>query len=185
MKRIILTFPIMFCFMQSFPQALQLQAGFGATLVNVKKVIGTELINSNTYSYEFVMQGLLKSKHDKFKWLPEIGVHRLYYWEGEYTVYTPTASQRWRWSTVWTAHAGFGIEKSIFSFGYLQTGANVRYFLYGSGITPGLMAGIGFKYPVSGKLMIPLGVRLDVVFGKSTPSSLCVCTGLQFGKRDR
>jgi hypothetical protein len=74
-------------------------------------------------------------------------------------------------------------QKSV-HYGYLQTGANLSYFLDGSGITPGLMRGAGFKYYFSSKLAVPLGIRLYVVFGKSTPSSLCVCMGLQFGKRD-
>ena len=186
MKRIIILIPMLLWFAISFAQSfkLQSQAGFGATMVNVKKVIGDQLSNYNTYSYEFLLQGLLKSKHDKFRWMPEIGIQRLYYWEEEYFAFTPDPSPRWRSGTIWTVHGGLGIERPIYNYGYFQTGANVRYFLDGSGIAPGLMAGVGLKYHVSAKIEIPLGVRLDVVFGNATPSSFCVCTGLCFGKRE-
>jgi hypothetical protein len=177
MKRIIVLILVLFVYAASFPQAIQIQfqAGFGATIVDVKKITGDVQTNYNTYSYEFLLQGLIKSKHDKFRWISEIGMHRLYYYN---------SAPLWRSRTVWTTHAGFGIERSIFNYGYLQAGANVRYFLEGSVVTPGLMGGVGLKIPVSRKIMIPLGLRLDVVFAKATPSSLCVYTGLQFGKRE-
>jgi hypothetical protein len=178
MKRIMSIIPFMFCFGICFSQGFQVQllAGFGATIVDVKKITGDAQTIYNTYSYEFMLQGLIRSKHHKFRWMPEVGMHRLYY-------YNSSSLSRSR--TVWTAHAGFGIERAIFNYCYFQTGANVRYFLDGSGIRPGLMGGVGFKIPVSKKIMIPLGVRLDIVCSKAMPSSFCVCTGLQFGKRER
>jgi hypothetical protein len=179
MKRIIVLILSILIFTPSFSQGMQIQvqAGYGATLVNVKKITGDDKTIYNTYSYEFLLQALVKSKHAKLKWLPEIGMHRLYY----YSSPTPTL----RNGTVWTAHGGLGIERSILNYYYLQTGVNLSYFLDGSGLAPGLMGGIGFKIPVSSKFVIPLGVRLDILFAKAIPSSLCVCSGFQFGKRDR
>jgi hypothetical protein len=178
MKQIMFVVTFMFCFKLGFSQSFQVQllAGFGATIVDVKKITGDEQTVHNTYSYEFLIQGLIKSKHYKFRWLPECGVHRLYYYNSALLS---------KVSTVWTAHAGFGIEKSIFNFGYFQTGVNMQYFLDGTGIRPGLMGGLGLKMPVSKKIVIPLGVRLDVIASKAIPSSFCLCTGIQFGKRER
>jgi hypothetical protein len=179
MKRLLLLAQFAYWFTLVFPQGLQTQllTGFGATVVDVKKITGDLQSKYNTYSYEFLLQGLIKSKLEKLKWLPELGIHRLYYYNSSVPVF--------RSETVWTAHIGFGIERSILDYGYLQTGANVRYFLDKSGITAGLMGGVGLKMPISREIMIPLGVRLDVVFSKSTPISLAVFTGLQIGKRER
>ena len=178
MKQIMFIILFVFCFERCFSQGfqVQLQAGFGATIVDVKKITGDEQSKYNTYSYEFLLQGLIRSKHYKLNWMPELGMHRLYYYS------SPVLSKN---NTVWTAHAGFGFEKTIFNYGYFQTGVNVSYFLDGSGIRPGLMGGIGFKIPVSKAIVIPIGIRLDAVFSKYVPSSFCICTGIQFGKRER
>jgi hypothetical protein len=164
--------------LQAQSMRIGIQGLFGVTIVDVKKVIGNELNDWNTYSYAFELQAPLALKSGKLSLIPELGLHRLYYWEEKY--YVPEA--RWRWGTIWTVHGGMNVEKLFGEHWYLQGGANVRIFLDGSGVVPGIMAGAGYKYAVSKSIWIPIGIRTDIVFGNSTPTSIGLCAGVEFGK---
>jgi hypothetical protein len=155
---------------------------FGTTIVDVKKVIGNELNDWNTYSYAFAIQAPIALESGKFNLVPEIGVQRLYYWEEKYFVYLPDPVPRWRWGTIWTAHLGLNAQKLFGEHWYLQGGGNIRIFLDGTGVVPGIMAGAGYIFAVSGSFRIPIGIRTDIVFGNQTPTSIGLSAGVEFGK---
>ena len=184
MKRYLLLLILLPAFTLTFSQGIRinLQNTGGITIVDVKKVIGSELNDWNTYSYEFAVQALLKSRKEGFKWVPEIGIHRLYYWEEKYFVYTPDPSPRWRWGTIWTAHSGLNIQQAIGEKTFVQAGANARIFLDGSGVVPGFMAGIGYRIHLSDFIAIPVGLRTDIILGNSTPIALGLSVGIELGK---
>jgi hypothetical protein len=159
--------------------SLNLQNSIGYTIVDVEKAWETELDDWGQFSYQLVVQGLY-NKDNGFAIGAETGFQRLYYWEERYYVYVPDPSPRWRWGTIWTWHLGAVLEKQFENNFYVQSGANIRVFMDGSGVTPGILASGGYQFSLSDSFKIPVGLRIDIVFGSATPIPVTLGIGLKY-----
>jgi hypothetical protein len=159
--------------------SINLRNGIGFTIVDVEEAWETELEDWDQLSYQLVAQGIL-NKDNGLSIGAETGVQRLYYWEEKYFVYLPDPTPRFRWGTIWTWHLGALLEKHFENNFYIQSGANLRVFLDGSGVTPGILASGGYELFLSDSFKIPIGLRIDVVFGSATPIPVTLGVGLKY-----
>ncbi|UCH15579.1 MAG: hypothetical protein JSV22_06350 [Bacteroidales bacterium] len=159
--------------------SLNLQNSVGFTIVDVESAWETELHDWGQFSYSLVAQGIL-NKDNGLSIGAETGLQRLYYWEERYYAYVPDPVPRYRWGTIWTLHIGAILEKKFENNFYLQSGVNARIFLDGSGVTPGILAAAGYELYISDSFRIPLGLRIDIVFGNATPIPVTLGAGLKY-----
>jgi hypothetical protein len=159
--------------------SLNLRNGVGFTIVDVEEAWETELDDWDQFSYQLVAQGIL-NKDNGLSIGAETGVQRLYYWEEKYYVYLPDPTPRYRWGSIWTWHLGAVLEKHFENNFYIQSGLNLRVFLDGSGVTPGILASGGYQLYLSDSFKIPVGLRIDVVFGSATPIPVTLGVGLKY-----
>ena len=107
----------------------------------------------------------------------EIGSNRLYYWEYRWSdgYYSGT-----RWRSEWTTNFGISIKKMMGPSFYLQAGPGVHIFNDGSGTVLSLLLGAGYELEVGERFLLPIGFRVEPVFGNATPVSLLVHTGIRY-----
>lgn len=107
----------------------------------------------------------------------EVGENRLYYWEYRWSdgYYSGT-----RYRSEWTTNIGFSIKKMLGEAYYIQGGPNVHIFNDGSGTVLGLVLAAGKDLQVGDLFTVPLGVRVEPVFGNAVPVSLLLHTGIRY-----
>lgn len=107
----------------------------------------------------------------------EIGSNRLYYWEYRWSdgYYSGT-----RWRSEWTTNIGVSFKKMVGPAVYLQAGPGVHIFNDGSGTVLGLLLGAGYELKISDQFIVPLGFRVEPVFGNATPVSFLLHTGVRY-----
>ncbi|MCB4790785.1 MAG: hypothetical protein LHV68_02755 [Elusimicrobia bacterium] len=166
---------------------LNIQNNFGYTIVDVGKamdipalsdITGQGLNDWDQFNYRILGQ-LIIDKSDKLSWGPEIGLHRLYYWEEKYKPLS-TSSQRWRSGAVWSFEAGAVMRYELGQNYYFLTGIALHNFLNDSGTTLGVPIALGHEIKMSRSFGVPLEFRMDIIFGNSTPIGIGGGIGLKF-----
>ena len=102
----------------------------------------------------------------------EIGANRLYYWEYRWSDGTYSGT---RYRSEWTTNLGVHVTKYLRQIWYIQGGAAIHIFNDGSGTVAGLLASTGADLKIAEKLRIPLGLRIEPVFGNATPVGFASC----------
>ena len=107
----------------------------------------------------------------------EVGENRLYYWEYRWTdgYYGGT-----RWRSEWTTNLGVSIKKMMSESLFLQAGPAIHIFNDGSGTVLGLLLAAGYEMPAGAMFTLPLGLRVEPVFGSGVPISILLHTGLRY-----
>ena len=174
-----------FFLLPSFGQlrSFGIKTGVGATLVDVAKAIETE----EDYMEEDYMEEwdtwavIVKAEGEyglgeRFSLGVEAGVNRLYYWEYKYDM---GYYKGFRWRTEWTGnlvvHAILYLSDNL----YLKGGGGLHFFFSG-GTVPGLLASAGYNIPIGDKLMLPLELRVEPVFGNATPIPIVLGVGIKY-----
>jgi hypothetical protein len=107
----------------------------------------------------------------------ELGSNRLYYWEYRWTDGTYSGS---RWRSEWTTNLGVSIKKMMTESVYLQAGPSIHIFNDGSGTVLGLLLAAGYELPLGAQFTLPIGIRVEPVFGSGIPISLLAHTGIRY-----
>jgi len=107
----------------------------------------------------------------------ELGENRLYYWEYRWSdgYYSGT-----RWRAEWTTNLGVSIKKMMNESLFLQAGPAIHIFNDGSGTVLGLLLAAGYEMPIGTLFTLPLGLRVEPVFGSGIPVSVLAYTGLRY-----
>ncbi|MCK5068053.1 MAG: hypothetical protein KAR16_11460 [Bacteroidales bacterium] len=107
----------------------------------------------------------------------EVGENRLYYWEYRWSdgYYSGT-----RYRSEWTTNIGLSFKKLLNKSLYIQAGPGVHIFNDGSGTVLGLLLGAGYEMEVGDRFVVPLGFRVEPVFGNAVPISLLLHTGIRY-----
>lgn len=107
----------------------------------------------------------------------EIGENRLYYWEYRWTdgYYGGT-----RWSSEWTTNIGISVKKMMNEQVYIQGGPAVHIFNDGTGTVLGLLVAAGYELPLGELFTLPLGIRVEPVFGSGIPISILAHSGIRY-----
>jgi hypothetical protein len=181
MKRIIIICFLISVTGSSFAQNYELgfNANFGLTSVDVEEAMEKTLEDWNQFHFAFGTQFLIKPAGN-FKYGGALAFNRLYYWEEYYTYPGQVGySNYYRWGTISTVSIGGLIEKD-FNKIFLLGGLNFHIFTNGSGVTPGIKVGAGYKINIGASMILPLGLQIEPVFGSATPITLAVNSGLRF-----
>ena len=106
----------------------------------------------------------------------EIGEHRLYYWEYRWTdgYYGGT-----RWRSEWTTNFGISVKKMMNENVFIQGGAAVHIFNSG-GTVLGLLLAAGYDIAFGDQFTVPIGIRVEPVFGSGIPISILANTGIRY-----
>jgi hypothetical protein len=109
--------------------------------------------------------------------LGEFGENRLYYWEYRWSdgYYSGT-----RWRSEWTTNIGLSFKKMVGDAFYLQAGPAIHIFNDGSGTVLGLLLAAGYELEVGDNFRVPLGFRIEPVFGSAIPVSLLLHSGIRY-----
>jgi hypothetical protein len=107
----------------------------------------------------------------------ELGENRLYYWEYRWSDGSYSGT---RWRSEWTTNLGVGIKKMINESLYLQAGPAIHFFNDGTGTVLGLVLVGGYEVPLGTQFTLPLGLRVEPVFGSGIPISVLVHSGLRY-----
>ena len=110
----------------------------------------------------------------------ELGSNRLYYWEYPYSYGFGTY---YRWRSEWTYNLGISLKKMIGEGVFVQAGPAIHIFEDGSGTVLGLLGAVGYNLSVTDKIKVPIGIRVEPVFGNAVPISILVHTGLKYNLR--
>jgi hypothetical protein len=154
-----------------------LVVGAGHTIVDIEKAIDYSpleewdnigVIIKAVAEYE-LKSGLLL--------VGEIGSNRLYYWEYRWTDGYFSGS---RWRAEWTTNIGVSVKKMMGESLYLQAGPGVHIFNDGSGTVLGVLLGAGYEWGLSDRFRIPLGIRVEPVFGSAVPVSVLLNSGIRY-----
>lgn len=107
----------------------------------------------------------------------EFGENRLYYWEYRWSdgYYSGT-----RYRSEWTTNIGVSFKKMVGESFYLQAGPGVHIFNDGSGTVLGVLAGAGYEVVVGDRFIVPLGARIEPVFGNAIPVSFLFHSGIRY-----
>ena len=107
----------------------------------------------------------------------EFGENRLYYWEYRWSdgYYSGT-----RYRSEWTTNIGFSFKKLVGDSFYVQAGPAVHIFNGGSGTVLGVLAGAGYELEVGDSFIVPLGIRIEPVFGNAIPVSFLFHSGIRY-----
>ncbi|MFQ6678027.1 MAG: hypothetical protein ACE5D0_06855 [Fidelibacterota bacterium] len=178
MKRLTILFLIFVTYDTKGQTMVNIQNNFGYTIVNVSEAMDIPeyseitdegLVEWNQFNYKGLVQ-IFFLKNDPISIGSELGINRLYYWEKKFI--PPLSSPRWNWGTIWTAHLGGLIKRTIADQYYITTGASIYFFLNGTGTTVGFPFAIGHEISLSDKIKIPIEFRVDVILGDATPVAL-------------
>lgn len=107
----------------------------------------------------------------------EIGENRLYYWEYRWTdgYYGGT-----RWRSECTTNIGISVKKMMNENVYIQGGPSVHIFNDGTGTVLGLLLAAGYDLPLVREFTLPMGIRVEHVFGSGIPISVLVHSGIRY-----
>ena len=179
MKRTIMILPgLLLCILAYGQfQSFGLTAGAGYTAVDIEEAIDWyDLEDWDHFGVIIKAYAEYELKKD-LNLVGEIGSNRLYYWEyrwsdGYYSGY--------RWRSEWTTNVGLSFKKVIGDALFIQGGPGVHIFNDGSGTVLGLLMAVGYDLPLTDNLTIPVGFRVEPVFGSALPTSLLVNAGIRY-----
>lgn len=152
-------------------------AGAGYTAVDIEKAIEYSPLE------EWDHIGIIIKAVAEYELRPglllvgEIGENRLYYWEYRWSdgYYSGT-----RYRSEWTTNIGLSFKKLFGESMYAQAGPGIHIFNDGSGTVLGLVLGVGYELEVGDNLVVPLGFRVEPVFGNAVPISLLLHSGIRY-----
>jgi len=153
-----------------------LVAGAGYTIVDIENAINYSPLE------EWDNIGIILKAVAEYEMKPglilvgELGSNRLYYWEYRWSdgYYSGT-----RWRSEWTTNIGLSFKKMINENLYLQAGPAIHIFNSG-GTNLGFLLGAGYELEVGGRFRVPLGFRVEPVFGSAIPVSLLLHSGIRY-----
>ena len=179
MKELSLILAGLLCMLLSHAQfrSAGIVLGAGYTAVDVEKAVNYSpleewdnfgIIIKATAEYE-LRPGLML--------VGEFGQNRLYYWEYRWSdgFYSGT-----RYRSEWTTNIGVNFKKLFNEALYIQAGPAVHIFNDGTGTVLGLLLGAGYELEVGDRLVLPLGVRVEPVFGNAVPVSFLLHSGIRY-----
>jgi hypothetical protein len=151
--------------------------GAGYTAVNVEKAVDYSPLE------EWDNIGIIFKAVAEYELRPglmlvgEFGENRLYYWEYRWSdgYYSGI-----RYRSEWTTNIGVSFKKMFNEVFYVQAGPGVHIFNDGSGTVLGLLLGAGYEISVGDRLVVPLGLRVEPVFGNAVPISILLNTGIRY-----
>ena len=179
MKRLIfiVSFILANQFTYSQLRVVGLKFGAGYTIVNIEEAINKSDLEEWDHGGAIVkFHADYKLKENLF-FSGELGFNRLYYWEYNYTdgFYTGTY-----WNSEWTTNFS-GLLKKYFAPNLsFSGGVGIHIFNDGSGVVPGIVAGIEYDKELNEATYLPINIRIESIFGNSTPTSILIGTGLKF-----
>ena len=158
-------------------RSVGLIAGAGYTVVDVEKAVQYSPLD------EWDNIGIIIKAVAEYELRPglllvgEVGENRLYYWEYRWSdgYYSGT-----RYRSEWTTNIGVSFKKLLQESFYVQAGPGVHIFNDGSGTVLGLVLGAGYEMEIGTSFVLPLGIRVEPVFGNAVPISILVHTGIRY-----
>jgi hypothetical protein len=148
-------------------------AGGGVSIVDVSQVVQpNELYDWNTYS--LVFKGFADYKIGEGNAIGiEAGTNRLYFWK------YPAPGYSWyNFRTEWTTNAVIYFQKQLGDRFYLQSGAGLHMFKTGTVL--GILGAFGTSFYITENLTIPVFLRVEPIFGNSTPIAINFGTGIRY-----
>ena len=167
------------CFSISSAQfrSVGLVAGAGYTAVDVEKAVDYSPLEEWD-NYAIIIKAVAEYElRPGLLLVGEIGENRLYYWEYRWSdgYYSGT-----RYRSEWTTNIGLSFKKLFGESMYVQAGPAVHIFNDGSGTVLGLVLGGGYELELGDNFVLPLGVRVEPVFGNAVPVSFLLHTGIRY-----
>ena len=151
--------------------------GAGITIVDVEKAIQTyNLSDWDNIGVIVKAAGEYELKPGLFA-VGELGANRLYYWEYPYS---DGFNSYVRWRSEWTYNLGISFKKMLTTELFLQAGPAVHIFEDGSGTVLGLLLTLGYDLSVTENIKIPIGARIEPVFGNAIPTSILLNSGVRY-----
>jgi len=151
--------------------------GVGHTFVDIKKAIDRdELEEWDNVGVIIKATGEYEIKDELFIF-GEVGATRLYYWEYKWT---DGSYSGFRYRSEWTTNIQVHIKKYLAETWFIQTGPGIHIFNDGSGTVAGLTAAAGYTARLSDEISVPIGVRIESVFGNATPTALMLTMGFNY-----
>lgn len=183
MKRFTISFLLFFTFFLLNAQfrSIGIIAGVGHTFVDVEKAVDWyDLEEWDNVGVIIKGTGDFELKNDLILYV-EIGATRLYYWEyrwsdGYYSGY--------RYRSEWTTNIQVHLKKYFADQWFAQLGPGIHFFNDGSGTVPGITLAGGYEIELTDELHIPLGIRIESVFGSATPTALMLNFGMTYDISD-
>ena len=173
---LIILFPLSISLCSGQFRSAGIALGFGGTLVDVEKAVEWDNLEEwDTWAIILKAAGEYKLS-DGLSLGGEFGANRLYYWEYRYSDGTYT---NYRYGTEWTVNLGVNLTKYFSENFYIKGGAGLHFFISG-GTVPGLLAAAGYNLNIGEKLILPLELRIEPVFGNATPVPVLFGTGLRY-----
>lgn len=179
MRRIVILVTGLLCVSLANAQfrSVGLLVGGGYTAVDVEKAVDYSPLE------EWDNIGIIVKAVAEYELRPglhlvgEIGENRLYYWEYRWSdgFYSGT-----RYRSEWTTNIGVSFKKMFNESLYVQAGPGVHIFNDGSGTVLGLVLGAGYEIALGESFVLPLGVRVEPVFGNAVPISFLAHTGIRY-----
>jgi len=179
MKQISVTFALLFFLTLTSAQfrSVGVIVGAGYTAVDVEKAVNYSPLE------EWDNIGIIFKAVAEYELRPELmlvgefGENRLYYWEYRWSdgYYSGT-----RYRSEWTTNIGISFKKVFNDALYLQAGPGIHIFNDGTGTVLGLNLGGGYQIGLSDRLVLPIGFRVEPVFGNAVPISFLAHTGLRY-----
>ncbi len=179
MKGIWIFFLGALCFTQAEAQfrSVGINVGAGFTLVNIEEAIQT----SNLTDWDHIGAIIKVSGEYELKpglhFVGELGANRLYYWEYHWS---DGYYSDFRWRSEWTYNIGLSFKKMVTEEVFLQAGPAVHIFEDGSGTVLGLLLALGYNLSISDQINIPIGLRVEPVFGNAIPVSFLIYSGIRY-----
>ena len=150
--------------------------GAGHTIVDVEKMFDRDLEEWDNIGIVLKATGEY-SLQNGFSMGGEIGANRLYYWEYRWSDGTYSGTRyRSEWTTNLLVHGTKYFGENFF----VQAGPGVHIFNDGSGTVLGLMTATGYNLNIGENFQIPLGLRIEFVFGEGTPIPVMLATGFKY-----
>ncbi len=179
MKRIIIIFLALGFFNTVNAQfrSLGVIVGAGYTVVNIEEAVDWD----NLEDWDHL--GMIIKAWGEYELKPglhlvgELGTNRLYYWEYRWSDGTYSGS---RWRSEWTTNVGISFKKQIGDAFFLQAGPGIHIFNDGSGTVLGMLLGLGYDLSITDHIKVPVGFRVEPVFGNAIPVSLLINTGIRY-----
>lgn len=158
-------------------RSVGLVAGAGYTVVDIEDAIEWSPLE------EWDNYGIIIKAVAEYELKPglllvgEAGTNRLYYWEYRWSdgYYSGT-----RCRSEWTTNIGLSFKKMLGDSFYLQAGPGVHIFNDGTGTVLGFVLGAGTDLEIGERFSVPLGFRVEPVFGNAVPISLLLHSGIRY-----
>lgn len=179
MKRFFISFFLLFTLFITNAQirSLGFIAGAGHTFVDIEKAIDWyDLEEWDNIGVIIKATGEYELKND-FTLFTEIGATRLYYWEYRWS---DGFYSGFRYRSEWTTNIQVHLKKYFMEQWFAQAGPGIHIFNDGSGVVPGITLAGGYEAELTDNLNLPVGIRIESVFGSATPTALLLYLGLNF-----